>query len=134
MAVTELQAAIERARKAYADFDAGNVEGVSQVIADDVIWHIAGTSRYAGTYRGKQAVFELFGRLMQDGVVQQHDIHDILASEDHVAVLATVNATYNGRSAAVQVVDIHHENDAGQTTEFWRISNDTEKFDELLSS
>lgn len=132
MAVTEQAAAIERARKAYADFDAANVEAVMGVIADDVVWHIGGQSRYSGDYRGKQAVLEFFGRLMQDGLVQKHEIHDILASEDHVVVLANVTATYKGQTIVGQAVDVHHENEAGQTTEFWRIAADQKAFDELV--
>jgi hypothetical protein len=31
-------------------------------------------------------------------------------------------------------VDIAHENDQGQLTEFWRISAEQDKFDELIGS
>lgn len=134
MAATEQQAAIARTRQGYADFDAGNVEAVNALLANDVVWRSPGASRFAGEYRGKQAVFEFFGRLMQEGLVQKHEIHDVLASDQHVVVLATVTATYKGRSLTSQVVDVHHENADGELTEFWRITNDVADFDALVGS
>lgn len=132
MAVTAQQASIERTRKGYAAFDAGDVNTVLELFADNIVWHVGGKSKYAGTYTGKQAVLEFFGRLMQDGLVQKHDIHDILASDDHIVTLSTVTATYKGQTLSGQTVDIAHENDQGQLTEFWRISADQEAFDRLI--
>ena len=132
MAVTEQAAAIERARKGYTAFDAGDAATVMELLADDVIWHVEGDSRYTGTYRGKQAVAEFFMRLMSDQFVQKHDIHDILASDQHTAVLSSITATYKGQTITGNAVDILHENANGQLTEFWRISNDQAKFDQLV--
>lgn len=132
MAVTAQQASIERTRKGYTAFDAGDVNTVLELFADNIVWHVGGKSKYAGDYKGKQAVLEFFGRLMQDGFVQKHDLHDILASDDHIVTLATVTGTYQGRTMSGQVVDVAHENDQGQLIEFWRISADQEAFDEFI--
>lgn len=134
MAVTAQQASIERTRKGYAAFDGGDVDTVLELFADDIVWHVGGKSKYAGTYSGKQAVLEFFGRLMSDGLVQKHDIHDILASDDHVVTLSTVTATYGGRTLESQVVDVAHENGDGRLTEFWRIASDQDGFDALVGS
>ena len=133
MAVTQQAAAIENARKGYTAFDAGDIATVQQVVADDAVWHSPGKSRFGGEYKGKQAVFELFGRLMQEGVGQQHDIHDILASDDHVVVLSTVTVTFKGRSIKLPVADVIHQNDQGQTREWWRIG-ESKEFDDLVNS
>ena len=132
MAVTAQQASIERTRKGYKAFDEGDVNTVLELFADNIVWHVGGSSKYAGTYNGKQAVLEFFGRIMQDGVQQKHEIHDILASDDHIVTLSTVTATYNGQTLSGQTVDVAHENDQGQLTEFWRISADQEAFDKLV--
>jgi uncharacterized protein len=134
MAVTAQQASIERTRKGYAAFDQGDVNTVLELFADNIVWHVGGKSKYAGTYNGKQAVLEFFGRLMQDGLVQKHDIHDILATDQHIVTLSTVTATYNGQTLSGQTVDVAHENDQGQLTEFWRISADQQAFDDLIGS
>jgi len=134
MAVTAQAASVERARKGYTAFDAGDVQTVIDLLADDVTWHVGGSSKYAGDYEGKQAVLEFFGRLMTDGFVQKHDIHDILASEEHVVVLSNVTATYQGRSITSPIVDVFHENEQGQLKEFWRVSEDQAAIDELIGS
>ncbi len=132
MAVTAQQASIERARKGYTAFDAADVNTVLDLFADDIVWHIGGDSKYTGTYNGKQAVMEFFGRLMQDGLQQKHEIHDILASEGHVVVLANVTMTYKGQTIVGQVADVLHENADGKTTEYWRIATDQKAFDDLV--
>jgi ketosteroid isomerase-like protein len=134
MAVTEQAAAIERARKGYTAFDAGDVQTVIDLIADDVKWHVGGTSKFAGDYEGKQKVLEFFGRLMAEGFVQKHAIHDILANDQHVVVLCDVSVTYNGKTDSGQVVDVYHENDQGQLKEFWRIAADQARLDALIGS
>jgi ketosteroid isomerase-like protein len=134
MAVTAQQASIERTRKGYAAFDSGDVQAVIDLLADDIVWHIDGKSKYAGTYQGKQAVLELFGRLVQDGLQQKHDLHDVLANDQHIVTLSTVTATYQGRSVSAQTVDVAHENAEGQLTEFWRVSAGQADFDALVGA
>lgn len=133
MAVTAQQASIERARKGYTAFDAGDVTTVMDLLADDVTWHVGGASKYSGDYAGKQTVLEFFGGMMTDGLVQKHDIHDILANDEHVVVLSTVTATYQGRSITAPVVDVFHENSQGQLQEFWRIASDQAAFDAFIA-
>lgn len=132
MAVASQQAAIERTRRGYKAFDEGDVNTVLELFDANIKWHVGGQSRYAGDYDGRDAVFAFFGRLMQDGLQQKHEIHDILASDEHVVVLANVTMTYGGKTLVGQVVDIAHENADGKTTEFWRIAADQKAFDDLV--
>lgn len=134
MAITAQQASIERTRKGYAAFDAGDVDTVLELFADNIVWHIGGDNKYTGTYNGKQAVLEFFGRLMQDGLVQKHAIHDILANDEHIVTLSEVTVTYQGKTIKIQAADIAHENSEGQLTEFWRAGPSTKEFDELVGS
>ena len=46
---------IERCKKAYAAFAAGDVETAAADLADDVEWVVPGNSTLSGTYRGKGA-------------------------------------------------------------------------------
>jgi ketosteroid isomerase-like protein len=46
-------------REGFAAFERGDMARMDQLLADDVMWHIGGNSKWAGTYQGKQQVLEL---------------------------------------------------------------------------
>jgi hypothetical protein len=54
------------------------------------------------------------------------DIHDILANDEHVVVLANQTATRHGESYLGPVVHVHHMDADGRTTESWFLA-DTEQ-------
>ena len=54
---------LERAKKAYAAFSAGDAAGAMENIADDVEWIVAGNSVLSGSLHGKQEVGEFWAKL-----------------------------------------------------------------------
>jgi ketosteroid isomerase-like protein len=74
---------------------------MDQHLADDVVWHVGGNSKWAGAYQDKQKVLEYFARQVQSTAgLPSVDIHDILGDNDHVVVLGTASATARDRSSA----------------------------------
>ena len=57
----EVEAVVEefltRQREMYAG---GDLDAVEEFLADDVVWHVPGTSPIAGDYRGREAVTAYF--------------------------------------------------------------------------
>jgi ketosteroid isomerase-like protein len=58
---------LESARKAYAAFSGGDVEGAMSNIADDVEWITPGNSAVSGTVRGKEEVGKLWAKFAEKG-------------------------------------------------------------------
>lgn len=58
---------LERAKRAYAAFSAGDAAGAMENIADDVEWITPGKSAVSGTIRGKQEVGALWQKLLEKG-------------------------------------------------------------------
>ena len=54
---------VEQARRGYEAFAKGDVTTMSELIADDVIWHAKGVGPLSGDYHGRDQVFGFFGRL-----------------------------------------------------------------------
>lgn len=54
---------LELLRRGYAAYGAGDMDTINELLADDVVWHVAGRSPIAGDYSGKEQVFGLFGKL-----------------------------------------------------------------------
>jgi ketosteroid isomerase-like protein len=58
---------LERAKKAYAAFSAGDAAGAMADMSDDIEWITPGNSAISGTVRGKQKVGELWGKFVEQG-------------------------------------------------------------------
>ena len=65
-----------------------------------MVFHYPGSDPLAGDHRGKAEVLALLGRVMEMTAGRFHpEVHDILASDDHVAALVTVRVERKGRRA-----------------------------------
>ena len=84
----------------YAAGDAGDVETLLGLLADDVSWTNIGSTDFSGTFAGKETfVRELLGPVfsrLKAGIQSSVDL--MIAEGDHVAVLARGTAeTLDGR-------------------------------------
>jgi len=124
---------VELVRRGYAAFLSGDMETVSSLFADGIVWHVGGAHQLSGDYAGKEAVFGNFAKLGQ--VTQGSlslDIHAIVADDDHAVVLldSTIEApaSYHGRE-----VHVLHISD-GKVTEFWEFPDDRAALNAALGS
>jgi ketosteroid isomerase-like protein len=95
-----------------------------QYLAENIIWHIAGTGPLAGDYEGIAQVMGLLGKISElSGDTVETDLHDVLVSDDHAVALTTMRAQRPGKSVQLNLVHvIHSEN--GKATEVWTHSSD----------
>lgn len=120
-------------REGFDALQRGDTEWMDKHLADDVVWHVGGNSKWAGAYEGKSSVLEFFGRQAQAmGTPPSVDIHDILGNDDHVVVLGTASATGPGGSSADwKYVQIFHIKD-GKATEVWGMGENDAAVDPFL--
>jgi ketosteroid isomerase-like protein len=107
----------------FAAFASGDLETIDRLLADDIVWHSAGTSFLAGEFDGKEAVVRLFGRVLEvTGGTFRQDVHAILADDEHVVALVTVHwdepVAFTGDE-----VFVWHVRD-GQGVECWAVPVD----------
>ena len=79
----------QAAQDAYAAFSSGDAEGAMRNIDDSIEWTVRGDNALTGTYNGKQAVGELWGKFMSKDF--RTEPHDYVADGDKVVVLTTVH-------------------------------------------
>lgn len=114
-------------REAHERMRAGDVEGVFDVLADDVVWHqIGGPSLH-----GKQAVIESMSEL--EGVEFDVDVHDVVGNGEHVVGLVEATVGVGDRSLRYRTAEIAHMRD-GKVTERWAFSDDTQRIIEFFAS
>ena len=112
---------------------ARDVGAITACFADEVVFHIAGRNPLSGKHRGKQAVMtrlfqaweEAFGGL-------EIDVHDVLATDDHVVVLSDRQATRDGRTLEMRSASVYHVRDE-LIAEAWLFEWDPYAMDEFLS-
>lgn len=105
-------------RKGFEAFDTGDMATLDAIMADDVVWHAAGTGVIAGDFVGKQAVFGNFALIPQETDALSQEIHAILADDDHVVALVNGTATRHGNTATFAQVFVFHVED-GKAKEVW---------------
>lgn len=123
------------AREGFEAMERGDTEWMNEHMAEDVIWHVGGNSKWGGTYQGRDQVLEMFGRQMQAmGQPPSVDVHDVLGNDDHVVTIGTAKATGpDGTTAEWKYSQIFHIKD-GKVTEVWGMAENDADVDPFLDA
>jgi uncharacterized protein len=86
-------------RRAYAAFNSGDLNTLTELFDDGGVWHLPGRSRFAGDYHGREATLAYFGRLGQEtGGTFQAELQHLLADdEDRVVGIQRSTAQRDGK-------------------------------------
>ena len=110
-----------RYREMSAAMSAGDMSGLGAAIADDVEWWEIGATE---PVRGKEALLERMQAFGEYNISAQ--LHDVVANDEHLIALVSVAATKGDATLHYRTAEIHHVNAAGQITERWAFSDDTQ--------
>jgi uncharacterized protein len=131
MATSGAKAVVDRflalQREMYAG---GDLAPVAELLADDIVWHVPGTSPIAGDHRGRDAVIEYFRRRRElAGGAMEIVKHDEMHDDEVVVQLADGRAPGLGewRTAGVYRVA------GGRIVEAWLVPLDLAHFDAVWS-
>ena len=107
------------AQDGYAAFAAGDVEAAMRDIDDSIEWVVRGDNALTGTYRGKQELLGLWGKLAEHQLTVGP--HDFIAEGN--TVVALVTGTIEGETA--ETADILTYNDDGKLIKFDSLGDET---------
>jgi uncharacterized protein len=123
---------VERIIDGYAAFAKGDFATLNDLFAEDIMWHEPGRNQLAGDFRGREAVYELFGRLMElTGGSFHLDLQTVFADDERAVSLVVATTSRGGRTITSYDAHIFHLRD-GKVVEFWNGSTDPYSFDELI--
>jgi uncharacterized protein len=122
---------LTRQREMYAGGDLAPVEAL---LAEDVVWHVPGTSPIAGDYRGREAVSGYFRRRRElaGGAIQiakRGEAHH----EEALVQLADGRASLGGVEAAWRTAGVYRVAE-GRIAEAWLVPLDQEHFDRVWAA
>jgi ketosteroid isomerase-like protein len=116
-------------REAYAAFGRGDFDGYLSACTPDFTFHVAGTSVMAGTYPGREGLFQILdvvGRVC--GASFREEVEDVLANDDHGAVLVRHTFERAGRPRGYESVHLYWIR-GGKLAACWELPRDQAVFD-----
>jgi uncharacterized protein len=121
----------EPIRQAFDAFARADMATMQSLVAEDTVWHIPGRGPLAGDHHGRDAVFQMFGRLVQasEGTFDQR-LLDVLTSEDRAVALTHATARRGAHNYRGQDAWIFELRD-GQIAEAWWRPEDVYAADEF---
>ena len=122
----------ELVRRGYEAFIAGDMEWLNEHLHENVVWHVPGNNLTSGDYRGREDVLAFFARTVQIAL-PEFDMHDIVASDDHVVALSKIVWRRNDNSETFEdhIGQVFHL-DGGQVLEVWTMGEDLAGYDRFL--
>jgi ketosteroid isomerase-like protein len=96
--------------RAYAAFAGGDLAALAEFISPDVVWIVGGNNKLSGTYHGRDATFDYFGKLIDatDGTFTITVLTVNEVDPDTMIVTAHVNASANGITYDEEVIQQLH--------------------------
>jgi ketosteroid isomerase-like protein len=121
-------------RESFAAFEGGDMDAARKYwTTDDFRYHVPGRSLLAGDYEGQEQMLQFMARLAElTGGTFSGELHDVLANDEHAAVMMTIRGERAGKQLNHNVVLVYHFRD-GKITEVWTHPTDLYAYDEFWS-
>ena len=111
-------------RRGYEAFSSGDMATLTEVIAEDAVWHEEGHGGVSGVNKGRDAIFAHFGEEMsRSGGTYKVTLEDAVGGDGRVIALHHDHAERDNKVLDQNVVVIFHVRD-GRISEVWEIPDD----------
>lgn len=109
----------ELLRAALAAFASGDMEGLFARFADDITFHVPGTTPISGDFKGKEELAGFFQTVGERsaGTVRL-EAHDVVGNDEHVIDVANISGRPKGEPLSYRVVHVWHVRE-GKLSEMW---------------
>jgi ketosteroid isomerase-like protein len=118
-------------RRQAAMYGGGAVQPVAELLTEDIVWHVPGSSPIAGEHRGIDAVLAYFERRRSIAAGTMRMRPGAAVSEGHAfAQFVGGEAVLDGERVSWQTVGVYRLS-AGSIAEVWLVPLDLELFDRI---
>ncbi len=120
-------------RKAHEAFSRGDMDTVTEMIAQDTVWHTLGKSLISGDFHGREAVLGAFAKIDElSGGIKFVEHQDYLGNDEYSVALFRTAATRSGRTSEFRVCEVIRWRN-GQIVEEWEYFDDQYGWDAFWS-
>ena len=125
---------VERLETFLDAYAANDVPAIRDCLADDAIWHVGGTHRLSGDYRGAASILEYFERVGEEtGGTLHLESLELFANDERGAAFLRVTGERGGHDLDVTMAEAFHFDEAGRIKEFWAHATDQAAIDRFWS-
>jgi ketosteroid isomerase-like protein len=125
---------VQRLTEFLDAYAAGNQEVIRDALAEEAVWHVGGTHRFSGDYRGQGDILDYFERVGAEtaGTLRLDPI-ELLADDQRGAAFLRVTAERADQSLDVTMAEAFQFDDGGRIKEFWAHATDQDAVDRFWS-
>lgn len=121
----------ENQRKLHKAFAEGDLDLLNQMISPDVLWHIAGKSPIAGTYKGRDATLGFLGKVGEStGGTLKLSNYIFMGEGDRSVAIFNYSASRKGKRISIEVYESMRWKD-GMCIEHWGVPLDQYAYDQF---
>jgi uncharacterized protein len=120
------------AREYFEAVQTGDMATLAKLIDEKIVWHQPGSNQFSGERRGRNAVFEMLGAMMQftAGTFAIDKVYSIMGNGELVAASIHFSARRDSNSVSMDGVDVLRIKD-GAIVEAWLFSSNQAAEDEF---
>ena len=121
--------------QAFLDAYGGNDrDAIQESLAEDAVWHVGGTHRFSGDYRGRDAILAYFDKVgAETGGTLHLEPIELMANDARGAAFLRVTGERGANRLDVTMAEAFQFDDEGRIREFWAHANDQDAVDAFWS-
>ncbi|MDQ4143133.1 MAG: nuclear transport factor 2 family protein [Actinomycetota bacterium] len=121
---------VERLQSFLNAYSAEDRDALAELLSDDAVWHVGGTHRFSGDYRGREVILEYFDTIRRetDGSLKLEPL-ELLANEERGAAFLRVTGKRQRRRLDVTMAEAFLFSRDGTIQEFWAHAADQDAID-----
>ena len=121
---------LERLQRFLDAYAAHDREALRDAFTEDAVWHVGGTHRMSGDYKGREAILAYFDQVGAEtsGSLTLSPL-EVLANDDRGAAFLRVTARRQGATLDVTMAEAFQFDPAGRIREFWAHASDQQAID-----
>jgi uncharacterized protein len=121
---------VERLRRFLDAYGRRSRQELADLLTEDAVWHVGGTHRLSGDYRGRDAILDYFDAVQRetDGTLKLEAI-ELLSSDTRGAAFLRVTGSRGGKTLGVVMAEAFVFTPDGLIREFWAHASDQKAID-----
>jgi len=116
-------------KQAHEAFQAGDLDALFGLMADDIVWRMPGNNALAGVFVGRDQIMESFAALQRNVDAYWAYPLDYFGSDDHVVLVAHVRARRGAKQLDTKECLLWRVNGEGKLAEVWHMALDEKAWD-----
>lgn len=125
---------LERLEAFLDAYSAGDTGAMSECLSDQAVWHVGGTHRLSGDYRGPASILDYFQQVnAETGGTLRLERLELIANDQRGAAFLRVLGDRGDQHLDVTMAEAFQFDEEGRIAEFWAHATDQDAINRFWS-